>query len=372
MGLGTFLTGIVNQVNPLDEGRTYADGAREAEFNANHRGLSQTGVDPREAYTAIKRYNNASPSPSDLFQRNTSNLAARENQGGGVLGATTGAQRNGFGGSGGSSVNPDDLRYLDTQEGLLRRLLESAASTRQSGLDQIGNLTNRETSAANQGRGRALEDFQLQREDTTGAKQDALGRVDTNARTLADSLRRILGMASGSGSSAYQFAAPNAIARYASGQRSGVLNDFGENERDLSLAERRATEDYDGLLQNIQEQANQRRQSLEGGVMEQRQGIFEELANLAAERAKLQGGGYDSIMSAQKPYMNRINSIQGNLDSLPSRFMTPFELNPVNVQAPSLRDYTVDRAAINTQNQGGGQYSPYDFFLRRNKEERQA
>jgi len=277
-----------------------------------------------------------------------------------------GGSTGGSGGSGAPAYNPDDLAYLDSQSNRLKAMLGSAQNTLNSGLTNLSDSFNREQSGANQRRSRALEDFSIQREDSTRDKQDAIGRVDTNARTLNDSLRRILGLASGSGSSAYKLAAPTAVARQASQQRSGVLGDYAENDRNLSLAETRATNDFNDLLADLERQKRDRESELRSGVLTQEQQINERLANVAAERAKLLGGGYSQVRLAQAPFESAINSRQSELDSLFERFRSPM-LTPkaVNVQKPELRDYLVDRASINANAQGGPEvYSPYAQFLR--------
>lgn len=274
------------------------------------------------------------------------------------------------GGSSSPAYDPGDLAYLDDQESQLKRLLKSAGNTLDSGLTNLSDSYNKEVGGANARRSRTLEDFGIQREDDTRDKSSALGKVDTNARTLNDSLRRILGMASGSGSSAYKYAAPNAVARQASAQRTGVLGDYAENDRNITLSENRAKTDFESLLEDLANQRKQQESDLRGGVLEREQGINSDLANVAAERAKLLGGGYAETRLAQAPFREAINSRQSQLDSLFERFRSPtLTPKPVNVQTPNLRDYMVDRAGINANRQSQSQYSPYMNFLRPKQDE---
>lgn len=271
----------------------------------------------------------------------------------------------------GDSGSSADLAYLDTQENNLRDLLRSALDTKRDSLTQLQDSYNKEQSTANQQRSRAMEDFQTKRTDTEMGKSKALDQTDRNANTLAASLRRILGLASGTGSSAYQFAAPTLVARQASENRENVLQDYGQNFRDLGTAEKRAEDDFESLLADLEAQRNQKESGIRSGVLQQQQSIQEQLSNIAAERAKIQGGGYDSIMAAQQPFQGQISNMQSQLDNLFERFRTPYSVQPVNVQAPNLRDYTVDRAAINANRQAGGPQanSPYQYFLNRNRDE---
>lgn len=272
-----------------------------------------------------------------------------------------------------SAYSQDDVNYLNDQESQLRRLLQSAQATRDSGLTQLSDSFNRESSKANTQRSRELENLQLEREDTRGSKNKALGTVDDNAYNLANSVRRLLGLASGTGSSAYQLAAPRLIASEASGQRSNVLNTYGQNERNIGLTEDRAKSDFERLLDELGAKRKSAESGFRADVLSQEQGINESLADVARRRALLQGGGYDNVRQAQAPYLQNINSAQDTMDSLFSKYRSPFtSVQPVEVNAPNLADYTVDRAAINAnRNQGNSPYSPYMQFLRgRDEEER--
>lgn len=255
-----------------------------------------------------------------------------------------------------------DLAYLQDQQARLERQRQSAGTTLKNGLTQLGDSYNREVTGANSERSRALRNYGLQREDTERGKDRAINRVDTNARTLADSLRRRIGMASGSNSSAYQITAPSAVARNASIDRTGVVEDYGQNFRNLGIAEEDAKSQYQQMLEDLEAQRKQRESDFRAGVLDQYNQIDNNLAEVARQRALLQGGGYDQVRQAMQPYSSAIDSRQSQLDGLFDRFRTPFERKPVNVQTPSLRDYTVDRATIGGGSQGQGgldQYAPY-------------
>lgn len=285
-----------------------------------------------------------------------------------VAGMTT----DGSGSSGGSSYDPQDLAYLDDQKSLYQRLMRSADSTLDNGLKDLTNSYTGETNKANLQRGRALEDFGKQRTLSEQNKQQAVGTVNTNARTLSDSLRRIIGMASGSGSSAYRFAAPNAVARQASQQRNNVMTKYGQNEADLVTSEDRAKTDFDSLLQDLLSQRQQREEDLRAGVIGQKQGLTQALSDLEAERQRLVGGSYQDTRLATAPYRRDYLNFQDQIDSLPSRFSTKVNPKAVEVKPVSLRDYVVDRQAINASKQSGqSQYSPYAQFLKQRDEEEQ-
>lgn len=263
--------------------------------------------------------------------------------------------------SGNSSYNPEDLAYIDSQMGRLRGQYGKADTALSQGLKSLIDSYNNARSDANFERGRELENLGLKREDTNRGKDRAIDRVDDNARTLRESLLRRIGMASGSDSSAYKFAAPTAVAREASGQRGDVMEDYGVNFRNLGLTEKRANEDYDKLLAAIDADKRSREGKLRSGVENQRQSIDEALAEAAAQRAKLLGGGYDQVRSAMAPYESQIAQRDKTINSLFDKYRTVGKFNPVKVDMPNLRDYTVDRAAIQANEQAGTQdpYAPY-------------
>lgn len=257
----------------------------------------------------------------------------------------------------------DQQRQLDAQSGLIDQ-------TERNGLTQLGDSYNREVSGANTKQSRALEDFQTKRTDTALAKDSAIGRVNTNARTLGDSLRRRIGMASGSGSSAYQITAPGAVARDASKNRTGVVENFGQNVRDLDTTEKRVKDDFTTLLTNLLTEKNSREKEFLTGVLGQRNELDNSRSEIARQRALLQGGGYGQVKAAMQPFSNAITARQSQIGGLFDKYRTPFAVKEVNVNAPNLRDYTTERAQIG----GGSQteadpYAPYGNFLKKTNEE---
>lgn len=281
-------------------------------------------------------------------------------------GATYSGGGSGGGGAAAPAYDPNQLAALDYQIGRTQSQLGRADTLLSQGLLTLDDNYNMETGKANKDRTRVMEDYGTQRTDTKMAKGRALGNVNNNARTLADSVRRILGLASGAGSSAYKYTAPGAVARTASTQRSGVLNNYGINERNLKTAEDRATADFEELLSGLKDQRTQREGKLRSDTETTKIGINQTLADLAAKRAALLGGGWQATQAAIQPYMNDIDTRTAALDSIFNQFRTPYSVKAVNPQQVSLRDYTVDRAALQTGGAGGkGNYQPYSYFLNR-------
>ena len=152
---------------------------------------------------------------------------------------------------------------------------------------------------------------------------------------------------------------------------SNINENFGANFRDLATSEERATNQFEELLRTLDEQRKAKEQELIGGVNDSKTGILEKIAQVVGERARLSGGGYGAQRTAQAPVMADINALEADNNSLFDRYRTPtFNVAPVQVDTPTLRDYTVDRAGIDTQTQGEDPY--FNSFLRKRLEERMA
>jgi len=109
---------------------------------------------------------------------------------------------------------------LDDQTGTLNKLLGSVGTQKTQGIQKLADSYNTEKLAGENQYGQQFE-------DNTRQKMGALGKVDTNARTAANSLRRLLGLSGSANQSALKFAAPNAIARVASQERGDQIENSG-------------------------------------------------------------------------------------------------------------------------------------------------
>jgi hypothetical protein len=271
-------------------------------------------------------------------------------------------------GSGVANTDAQDLAYLDDQEGSLRGMLTSAQKTLDNGLTQIGDTYNKEVGRTTEQKTAAGQQYATKREDTTRDKQSALGRVDAGARTLSDSVRRMLGMASGQNSSAFQEAAPGMITRDATIKRGAQNETFGRNLRDIDTAETSTNNSFEQYLQDLGEQKKTKESGLREGVLGQEQQIYNNLGQIARDREAVKGGTYGSMRSASAPYQAEASARQSALDGLFAQFRTPFQTKDVAVQAPNLSDYTVDRTTLNANAQAGTQgdpSSPYSQFLKK-------
>ena len=255
------------------------------------------------------------------------------------------------GGGGSGEDYSAELGQLGANESMLRDQLAKILSqnTYNQGYQNIDDSYNANRNKATGQQERALRDFNTRQDDTERGKDQAIGKVDTNARTLADSVRRMLGMAAGSGSSAYQITAPDAVTRKASLERGDVQENFGQNFRQIDTARKDTESDYESLLSELAGQRTNARKDFETGVGEQANGVQGQLADIATQRAAYQGKNAAGIAAAGAPIRADINARNSALDGLFAKYRTPVNARDLNVKDVNLRDYVVDRANI-----GGG------------------
>lgn len=306
-------------------------------------------------------------SKDQINQLNTKYAQSYTNPGGAsgpaVLGASTGGGRAGTP----AYDTSGDRAYLDDQESALRSLLGKSGTYLNQGLQSVNDNYAKESNRQKEVEAQTMRGFDDSRTQTTQDKLGALNKVDTNARTLNDSLRRILGLAGAASSSAAQYAAPGAVARQASQQRTGVNDQFGHNLKSIDTASADAVTQFAHIFDDLKDQRNQKEKDVRTSIGQQDIGTQEKLAEVARQRALLQGGGYDQVRNAMAPFRTAIDQTNNTLDDLFNKFRTPYTAQAANVAKPQLADYTVDRAAIDASNQSGApmEDSPYAQFLKR-------
>lgn len=318
----------------------------------NNTGTGLAGDQSRINFQNVSQNTGSPKDPGSPYQENGIDLG----------GVNDGGLSNGY--------SAADLAYFDDQIAQLQAQKDRISTGLTQGLTNLEDSYNRNVSDQNQKRSRALEDFGVQREDTIRGKDSALDKVNTNARVLADSLRRRLGMASGADSSAYQIAAPGAVARQASGERTDVLGSYGQNERNLATAEGRAKTDFEQLLNDLSAQRRTAESGLRSGILQQQNQVDASLADAARQRSSALGGGYSAARSASAPYQQGIADRNTQIDALFNQFRNPYSINEVKVDTPQLSNYLVDRAAVNANQQSGRQdpTAPYGPQLKNEDE----
>ena len=295
----------------------------------------------------VEEYSNGQWQPYDASQniREASPISASEYWAGGRNYGTAANYAN-------TQKNEVNM-MLDDQESTLRKLLGSVGTQKTQGLQKLADSYNTEKLAGENQYGQQFE-------DNTRQKMGALNKVDTNARTAANSLRRLLGLSGSANQSALKFAAPNAIARVASQERGDQIENFGLNERNITNAKQ-------NFLDDLLAKKNERESEFLKGISAQEQSLNSDLADIAGRRAQNNGGDYAAVRAARSPFQATIDSKQSEIDNLFNKYNTPFNANKT---LATLNQFNVDQAAINAnRGQGGAQYSPYSQFIKRKVEQ---
>ena len=247
-----------------------------------------------------------------------------------------------------TQINETNM-MLDDQTGTLNKLLGSVGTQKTQGIQKLADSYNTEKLAGENQYGQQFE-------DNTRQKMGALGKVDTNARTAANSLRRLLGLSGSANQSALKFAAPNAIARVASQERGDQIENFGLNERNITQAKT-------SFLDDLLAKKNERESEFLKGIATQEQSINSDLQDIATKRVQNNGGDYAAVRAARSPFTATIDAKQAEIDGLFNKYNTPFNANKT---LATLNQFNVDKAAINANKASGGEeYSPYAQPLRK-------
>jgi hypothetical protein len=241
----------------------------------------------------------------------------------------------------------DALRAYNDRENALRGLLGRVGATRTQGFNKIGDEYN-----ANKTSG--LAGYDEQRTLNTKDKLSNVDRINQKAQSGYNSLRRILGM-SGSANQSAKLGIGQAVSKVASQDRAGAFDTAGRNESGIELAQ-------NTFLNDLNRRKADAEYNFEQDILGQENDIYGDLASVAGQRAQIQGGNYDAIRAAQDPYQAEISNRDNILASLFEKYRPT--LNTV-AERPELGKFSVDRAAVQANQQQPGDFSPYSQVLRR-------
>lgn len=237
-----------------------------------------------------------------------------------------------------ATAKADTLAYLADQEAEANSALARLTGQRQVGLGNIENSANEARNALNSSFGRAQQDFNT---TTTRANEDNLSArnmIDRNVARTSTGLQRLLGASGAGGSSAARFAAPYAVARQGADKMSANQTAYGRNIGDLNTNWSRTGEDFEGKKRAVETEVGQKRSALEAGLGQSEASIIQQLQDLALERARAGGQGYNTVRGQLTGFSDRINSILGRVDQLGALYPTGVSRQAdVQFQAPSLR-----------------------------------
>lgn len=183
----------------------------------------------------------------------------------------------------------------------------------------------------------------------------AKNTIGANAGSTLAGLFRLLGARGAGGSSAYNLAAPQAVARAATGQRQDVGNTFGANNQALDTNWNNYLTGYGNQVSSAGNQKDQQRQSLEQNINTNKASLLQSLAQLQAQSSIAQGG--TGVAQAQ-PYLDQANNL---LNSTSNYATAPINYQTQAYTAPSLSSYTSSPSTPTYQGQAptNDYFSPY-------------
>lgn len=296
-----------------------------------------------------------------IYGRNATQIAdpnpgGKSKSAGGVLGAMTSAGGStGGGGAVGGGTDREAVSYWDDTIGSLQRLVASSNTQKDQGLASLTNSYNRNLSDTNEQESQTLRNYGIKRQDTQQNRQGALRQIDTSARQGNEGLNRLFQLSGSAGGSAATMVAPNAVARDASTKRTGTLETFGRNIRDLDLAEGDAKGQFSRARRDLDSQKREKEQSFIEGILNLQNDLNSKLSNAVTQRGIAGGGTYSGLAGARAQYTDAIRGNQNALDNLFNQYRDPqFNVAPVNAKVPDLAQYTVDPTALDLQGQNPG------------------
>lgn len=258
-----------------------------------------------------------------------------------------------YGGDGGPGAGGADtalkLAQMGDQENLLRSYLGNLGNTLNQGLGQINDDFTRQNSRGNEDKAAAFGKFDMQTEDNNRNKSNQMNQVNQNANTLSKQVRQTIGRASGTGSSAYQLTAPGAVANEVTDQRENVQDTFAGNFRNLKFARDDTEREFSRYFDDLNRGKADKERGLREGVEQENMDVQGKLADIARNRAAIQGGDVNAIRAAGAPYQADIAQRQNTINSLFEKYRSPIQAQSARVASPTLADYAGRNVGVSRQ-----------------------
>lgn len=250
--------------------------------------------------------------------------------------------------------------YVDSQIANLNDLLGRTDTSLNQGLEQLNSSYQGSVNQQNNQLAQANQDYSDKRVATNKDKLGAYNTINKNANNGYRSLSQIIGRASGTGSSAFQEALPDAIGKDIGSKRGEANTTYASNMGNIDTAQKKTELSFQQILQDLANQRQAQEQSLRTGVEQQKQSILSQQQALQAQRGNLAGA------QALQP---QIEGSRNAVDSFFQQFKPTYTAQQAAIAAPDLGKYNVDRSVVNAQNQGGNTANPYADILRKKLQE---
>lgn len=231
-----------------------------------------------------------------------------------------------------------------------------AISNVQSAIDRSGSQLQAGNSSLDNQYNTALQQLLLGKnqgqatynQSTQGNATNYIGAKNTigaNAGSTLNGLLRLLGARGAGGSSAYNIAAPQAVTRGASLQRSDAGTNYGQNQQSLDTNWNNYLTGYNNQVTGVGAQRDQGKQTLANNINSNKANLLQTLA------------GLQSSASAAQPYLNQANSL---LDQSANYTTPQINYSTAAYTPPALSSYnTGGTSPTFNQGSGGDYFSPY-------------
>lgn len=221
------------------------------------------------------------------------------------------------------------------------------------------------------GKAVAERDYNTTKDRTIQDNVKTKSAIDFSTGQRANALQRLLGSRGAGNSSAARIAAPWAAAREGTVQRGQVSDAFGRNMQDMDTSWGDYGRNWDTERTNLDTSRLQQEKDLYARIQGSRVSLTQQLADLQAKRAAALGGDANASLAAAQPYLDRVNSMNGEIDLLGKQYDKPIEVKAPTYAAPELAQYNYDRASAPVM--GGSamtdQISPYLSLLLKGKKD---
>jgi len=258
------------------------------------------------------------------------------------------------GGGSGGGTPPPDLSSYDQGINNINTGIGRLDTQRNSGLSGIDSSYQNALSQLLLGRNRGQQSYDTNVQDTRTGYVKAKNTIGAQAGQALNGLQRLLGSRGAGGGSAYNIAAPQAVARGATLQRADVGGDFSKNMQALDTNWNNFLQDYGNQVSGAGSQRDQAKQGLEGSIATNRGTLLQQLAQLQAQRAQAAGG---NPAQAAQPYVDQANQA---LDQAANYTVAPINYQTQAYQAPSLASYNpTPQPTASFSKQNSDYFSPY-------------
>lgn len=252
--------------------------------------------------------------------------------------------------SGSGYTASDERAAYDDQIAALNRLLGYTNTQKDAGLSSMADKFNYEKNNLDSQYQRTLDDYQQKQDANAQSKEKGLGEVDQFANSSYNNLRRLLQGGNAGNSSVARELMPYLVSKSATTRRTGVFDTAGQNDKSIADAKGDAEYQYGTNSQDLQNSRKSSEQSFLETILNKQNELASSKKDLEIKRAMANGTGYAAARASADSTQSGINDRQSQLASLFGQYKPTYTAKAITAKTPSLGTYTVDKAALSSNN----------------------